>query len=96
MDGPEGLGLALGHVRNAASAFWAADDPSDECLFLAAECVDVEGLFSELGVVPELVEADLDPVVSLERASAALEAVRQAVPLAVWAAVQALRAKAAR
>ena len=50
MDGPEGLGLALGHVRNAASAFWAADDPSDECLFLAAECVDVEGLFSELGV----------------------------------------------
>jgi hypothetical protein len=43
MDGPVGLG----HVRNAA-AFLAADDPSSECLFLAAECLDLEGLFREL------------------------------------------------
>ena len=50
MDGPVGLGRVLGHVRNAASAFLAVDDPSSECLFLAVECLDLEGPFTELGV----------------------------------------------
>ena len=96
MDTSAGLGRALGHVRNAANAFWDAADPSGESLFLAADCLDVEGLFSELGVVPVVVESELDPVVSLARASVELDSVRAAVPLPVWAAVQALRARAAR
>ena len=96
MDSQVGLGRALGHVRNAANAFWEADDPSGECLFLAADCLDVEGLFSELGVVPVVVDSELDPVVSLDRSVELLAAVRPVVPVAVWAAVQALRARAAR
>jgi hypothetical protein len=47
-------------VRNAASAFLAVDDPSSKCLFLAAECLDLEGLFTELGVAPEFVDEGLD------------------------------------
>lgn len=96
MDSQVALGRALGHVRNAANAFWEADDPSGECLFLAADCLDVEGLISELGVVPVVVDVDWDPVASLAQASVELEAARAAVPLPVWAAVQALRARAAR
>ncbi len=96
MDAPGGLGLAWGHVRNAAAAFLAVDDPSGECLFLAADCLDLEGLFSELGVAPEFVDETVDAIGSLDRAAAVLEAVRPGVPLAVWAGVQALRARAAR
>jgi hypothetical protein len=96
MDAPGGLGFAWGHVRNAASAFLAVDDPSSECLFLAVECLDLEGLFTELGVAPEFVDEGLDAAGSLSRASALLEEIRPVVPLAVWAAVQALRARAAR
>jgi hypothetical protein len=96
MDGPVGLGLALGHVRNAASAFLAVDDPSSECLFLAAECLDLEGLFTELGVAPEFVDEGLDAAGSLSRASALLEEIRPEVPPAVWVAVESLRTRAAR
>jgi len=96
MDSQVGLGRALGHVRNAANAFWEADDPSGESLFLAADCFDLEGLFSDLGVLADLVELEPDPVVSLHHAADALESARPAVPLAVWAAVQSLRARAAR
>ena len=96
MDGPVGLSRALGHVRNAASAFLAVDDPSSECLFLAVECLDLEGLFTGLGVAPEFVDEGLDAAGSLSRASALLEESRPAVPLAVWAALQTLRARAAR
>jgi len=83
-------------VRNAASAFFAVDDPSSECLFLAAQCLDLEGLFSELGVAPEFVEEGLDAAGSLSRASFLLEEIRPVVPLAVWVAVESLRARAAR
>lgn len=96
MDAAGGLGLAWGHVRNAAAGFLAVDDPSGECLFLAAECLDLEGLFSELGVAPEFVDESVDAAGSLDRAAAVLSAVRSGVPLAVWAALQALRARAAR
>ena len=96
MDGPVGLGRALGHLRNASAAFLAADDLSSECLFLAAECLDLEGLFTELGVAPEFVDEGLDAAGSLSRAWALLEEIRPVVPLAVWVAVQALRARAAR
>jgi hypothetical protein len=96
MGGPVELGLALGHVRNAASAFLAVDDPSSECLFLAAECLDLEGLFTELGVAPEFVDEGLDAAGSLSRASVLLEEIRPVVPLAVWAAMESLRARAAR
>jgi len=83
-------------VRNAASAFFAVDDASSECLFLAAQCLDLEGLFSELGVAPEFVDEGLDAAGSLSRASALLEEIRPVVPLAVWVAVESLRARAAR
>jgi len=56
MGGSGALGLALGHVRNATAGFLGVDDPSGESLFLAAECVDLEGVFADLGVVPVLVE----------------------------------------
>ena len=96
MDGPVGLSRALGHVRNAASAFFAVDDPSSECLFLAAQCLDLEGLFNELGVAPEFVDEGLDAAGSLSRASFLLEEIRPVVPLAMWVAVESLRARAAR
>jgi len=96
MDAPEDLGFAWGHVRNAAAAFLAVDDPSSECVFLAAECLDLEGLFTELGVAPEFVDEGLDAAGSLSRASALLQEIRPVVPLAVWVAVESLRARAAR
>lgn len=96
MDGPVGLSRALGHLRNAASALFAVDDPSSECLFLAAECLDLEGLFTEVGVAPEFVGEGLDAAESLSRASALLEEIRPVVPLAVWVAMESLRARAAR
>ena len=87
MDAPGGLGFAWGHVRNATAAFLAVDDPTSESLFLAADCLDLEGLFTELG---------LDAAGSLSRASDLLEEIRPVVPRAVWAAMESLRARAAR
>ena len=96
MDAPGGLGFAWGHVRNATAAFLAVDDPSSECVFLAAECLDLEGLFTELGAAPELVDEGLDAAGSLGRASALLQEIRPVVPQAVWVELESLRARAAR
>ena len=96
MDAPGGLGFAWGHVRNATAAFLAVDDPTSESLFLAADCLDLGGLFAELGVAPEYVDEGLDAAGSLSRASVLLEEIRPVVPLAVWAAMESLRARAAR
>lgn len=96
MGGSWAFAVALGHVRNAVAAFVAAEDPSGESLFLAAECLDLEGLFSEFGVIPEVVDLEAGARESLDLAAEALAAVRPAVPLVLWAALQALRARAAR
>lgn len=96
MDGSLGLARALGHVRNAVVAFVAAEDPSGESLFLAGDCLDLEGLFADLGVEPELVDPGVDARASLDAASEALAAARPVAPLALWAGLQAVRAKAAR
>ena len=96
MDESLALGLALGHVRSAVVAFVATDDPTGESLFLAADCLEVEGLFADLGVEPEPVDPSVDGVASLDAASEALAAARPVVPLAVWAGLQAVRARAAR
>lgn len=96
MDGYEAFGLAYGHVQAAAAAFWAADDLSGESLFLAAECVALEGWFADQGVVPADVDDDEAPVGALVRAAEALESARPMVPLGVWAQLQALRARAVR
>ena len=96
MNGSVGLARALGHVRNAVVAFVAAEDPSGESLFLAAECLDLEGLFAEWGVEPELLDPEPDAAASLDAASEALAAARPDAPLALWAALQAVRARAAR
>lgn len=90
------LGLALGHVRSAVVAFVAAEDPSGESLFLAAECLELEGLFADLRVEPALVDPGVDAIASLDAASEALVAARPVVPLALWAGLQAVRARAAR
>ena len=90
------LGLALGHLRNAAVGFAARGDASDESAFLAAECLDLEGLFADVGVVPEVVVSGLSPSESLERASRMLESGRGHVPLGLWSGLQALRARASR
>ena len=90
----------MGHVRNASAAFVAEQDGSGESLFLAAECLELEGLFADLGVVPELVDPGLGPVESLEAASRALADVSAlsagSVPLELWAGVEALRARVSR
>lgn len=96
MDGSWALAIALGHVRNAAAGFVAAEDPTGESLFLAAECLDLEGLYSEFGVVPEVVARDIGASESLDLAAEVLASVRPNVPLAVWAGMQALRRRAAR
>ena len=96
MNGSLELGRALGHVRNAVVAFVVADDPSGESLFLAEDCLDLEGLFADLGVEPELVDPGADARASLDSASDALAAARPAAPLALWAGLQAVRARAAR
>lgn len=62
-----GLGLACGLVRHAGAVWPAADDPTGESLFLAAECFDLEGLFAETGVVPELADPGLGAAESLDR-----------------------------
>lgn len=95
-DGSWALAVSLGHVRSAVVAFVAAKDPSGESLFLAAECLELEGVFAELGVEPELADPGVDGVESLDAASDALAGARPAVPLALWAALQAVRARAAR
>ena len=46
-DGSWALAVSLGHVRNAVVAFVAAEDPSGASLFLAAECLELEGLFAD-------------------------------------------------
>lgn len=96
MDGPVGLGRALGFVRCATRAFVAEADVSGEALFLASECLDLESLFAELGVVPEPVDVEVSAVEALARASTELAGGRPFVPLGLWAAVQALRARAVR
>ncbi len=96
MDESLALGLALGHVRSAVVAFVAADDPTGESLFLAAECLDLEGLFGDFGVALQPVDSGVDALASLDAASDVLASVQPMVPLAVWAALQAVRARAAR
>lgn len=90
------LSLALGHLRNAAAGFIKKPDPTGEAMFLAAECLDVECLVTELGVLPEWVPDDgATPAECLARSVAVLEgAPASAVPLGVWAAVKALHDKA--
>ena len=95
-DGSWALAVSLGHVRNAVVAFVAAEDPSGASLFLAADCLEVEGLFADLGVEPEPVDPSVDGVASLDAASEALATARPVVPLAVWAGLQAVRARAGR
>lgn len=89
------LGLALGHVRCAVVAFTSAEDPSGDSLFLAAECLELESLFADVGVEPELVDPSVDGFGSLDAASEVLASVRPVVPLALWAGLQAIRARAA-
>lgn len=96
MDGSTAMGIALGHVRNAVAAFVAAEDSSGESLFLAAECLELEGLFSEFGVVAAVVDREVGALESLDLAAEALAAVRPSVPLVLWAGLQALRARGAR
>lgn len=96
MNGSLELARALGHVRNAVVAFVAADDPSGESLFLAAECLELEGLFAQLGVEPELLDPEPDARASLDAASHALAGARPLVPLALWAGLQVVRARAPR
>ena len=95
-DGSWALAVSLGHVRNAVVAFVAAEDPSGASLFLAAECLELEGLFAELGVEPEFADPGVGGIESLDAASEALAAARPVVPLAVWAGLQAVRARAGR
>ena len=96
MDESSGASRALGHVRNAVAAFVARDDGSGESLFLAAECLELEGLSAELGVTPEPVDAELDPVESLRAASRELTEAGSSVPEAVRDAVEALLARVSR
>ena len=96
MDELLALGLALGHVRSAVVAFVATDDPTGESLFLAAECLDLEGLCGDFGVVPQPVDSGVDAIASLDAASEVLAAARHVGPLALLAALQAVRARAAR
>ena len=96
MEGSRALRVALGHVRCAVVAFVAAEDSSRESLFLAAECLEVEGLFADLGVEPEPVDPGASAIASLDAASEALATARPVVPLAVWAGLQAVRARAVR
>lgn len=96
MDGLLALELALGHVRNATAAWLAVDDPSGESLFLAADCLALEGLFADLGVVPVVVDEGLDAARSLVRAAELVASARAVVPLAVWATVSSLRSRALR
>ena len=94
MEGSWALRLALGHLRCAVVAFVSAEDSSGESLFLAAECLEVEGLFADLGVEPEPVDPGASAIASLDAASEALATARPVVPLAVWAGLQAVRARA--
>ena len=96
MDELLALGLALGHVRSAVVAFVSADDPTGESLILAAEWPDLGGPGGDFRVVPQQVDPGLDATASLDAASNVLVAARQVVPLALWAALQAVRARAAR
>ena len=86
----------MGHVHNASAAFVAAEDDSGEPLFLAAECLELEALFADFDVVPELVDTGLGGVESLQAASQALDQASGSVPLALWAGVETLLARASR
>ena len=96
VDGLPALAVAFGHLRNAATAFLAGDDPTGESRFLAAECRDLEAWVVELGVAPAVLEPAVAPVDALDAASAALAGGAAFVPLGLWAGLQALRAKASR
>jgi len=53
-------------------------------------------LFAELGVEQEFLDPERDAATSLAAASESLAAARPLVPLALWARLQAVRARAAR
>lgn len=91
--GVEGVGVAWGHVRNAAAGLLGVEDPSGESLFVFAECLDVEDALAALGAAPVFVEARLSPRESLVAASVALASVGQPTLAAV---VDGLAARAAR
>lgn len=91
--GVEGVGVAWGHVRNAAAGLLAVEDPSGESLFVFAECLDVEDALAALGAAPVFVEGGLSPVESLVAASEALERVGQP---ALAAVLDGLAARAGR
>lgn len=87
------LGLALGHVRNVTASLMAREDDTGEASFLAAQCVEIEGLLADLGAIPEFVEEGLDAASSLTRASMALASADGAVPLVARVAVRSLLAR---
>ena len=96
MDKSSAVGRALGHVRNAVAVFVATNDSSGESLFLAAECLELEGVFADLGVAPEPVDAEVDALEWLRAASRELSEASSSVPRAVRDAVEALLARVSR
>ena len=93
MDGSSAVGRALGHIRNAVVAFVTTDDGSGESLFLAAECLELEGTLAELGVTPEPVDPGLDAVESLRAASRELNAARSSAAQALCSGIEMLLAR---
>jgi hypothetical protein len=90
------LAAALGYVGNAVVELLSKEDASGEALFLAAECLDLEGRFAEFGIEAEPVEPLGDAIEALDAACEVLAASQSPVPLSLWAALQAVRVKTAR
>jgi hypothetical protein len=88
------LAMVLGHVRNAVAAFAQADDPSGESLFLAADCLELEGHLVGLGLAPVSIPPDPDGFACLASAAALLGEQPELVPPLVWESLQLLLARA--
>ena len=87
------LGVALGHVRFAGARLLAEAGQASDSLLLGLECLDLEDLFADLDVVPAYITGEWAPADSLDVAIGLVDAHADEVPLAIWAALRAIRAR---
>lgn len=85
----QALGRAFGHIRNATETLLSAEDPTTESLLLGIGCLDLQSMFGE--VWPAWIPNELTASESLAHADEELATILDAVPLALWAALQSLR-----
>lgn len=88
-DVEQALGQALGHIRNATETLLGEDGTTTAPLLVGLSCLDLQGMFGEIW--PAWIPNGLTASESLAYAEEQLATILDDVPLAIWAALRALR-----